>query len=92
MKQLVIVFLLVVLATGCNEQKKTEPGKRWALKDQEDFRQSCVENAKSGIGEEKAKKYCECMLEKVMKKYPDVNDTEKMTMGETVELAKECSQ
>ena len=89
MKHLVLV---VILFTACSQDKKPDPGVRWDMKDQNDFIENCVENAKTGIGEAKARKYCDCMLEKVMKRYPDVNDTEEMTMGETVELAKECNQ
>ena len=92
MKHIVFIVSLTGLLTSCGEEKKTDPSRRWASEDQEEFRKSCFENAKTGIGEAKARKYCDCMLEKVMKRYPDVNDTEKMTMGETVELAKECTK
>jgi hypothetical protein len=89
MKQIIFILLLSTLTMACSQKKKDI---KWSAKDQKDFTESCIENAKSGIGEEKAIKYCDCMKEKMMKKYPDINDAEKISMGETMELAKECSK
>ena len=46
----------------------------WAPKDRSDFVSECVKAAKSGLGEDGARKYCECMLYKIEKKYPNPND------------------
>lgn len=52
----------------------------WSGKDRNDFLTDCVNTAKTGMGEEKAKNYCECMLYKVEVKYPKSSDAvEKLT-------------
>ena len=43
----------------------------WSTKDRTDFLSDCINAAKEGLGDEKAKNYCECMLYKVEVKYPD---------------------
>ena len=43
----------------------------WSTKDRTDFLTDCINAAKEGLGDEKAKNYCECMLYKVEVKYPD---------------------
>jgi len=57
----------------------------WSDKDRSAFLGSCIDVAKGGMSESKAKSYCECMLYKVEKKFPDSADAAKLT-GE--ELAK----
>lgn len=48
--------------------------KTWDESDQQAWRQACMENAgKWAADEQNAKTYCECVLDKMMKKYPDVN-------------------
>lgn len=48
-------------------------GGSWTTKDREDFLANCIPSAKaSGTTESKASSYCECMLYKVEKLYPDI--------------------
>lgn len=89
MKKIISIAILSLLVTACNQGKKAV---KWPQAEKDAFKESCFENAKEGIGEEKAVIYCDCMLEKIMKKYPDVNDAEKMSMGETMEMAKDCTK
>lgn len=52
----------------------------WNSKDRNDFLKDCISSAKDGLGEEKAKNYCECMLYKVEVMYPDSGKaTEELT-------------
>ena len=88
MKSPVIYLLLSLVFISCAKG----PKKSWPEKDRADFMESCIANAKSGIGEEKAKKYCACMLEKIMVRYPDIKDAEDIKMGETIELAQQCQK
>jgi hypothetical protein len=55
---------------------------QWTTDERSEFVTSCVNAAKEGIGEEKAKKYCDCMLYKVEKKYPNAADAAKLTAQE----------
>ncbi len=45
----------------------------WISKDRNDFLTNCINSAKDGLGEEKAKNYCACMLYKVEVMFPDAS-------------------
>ena len=61
----------------------------WPEAEQKAFMESCVESAK-GNSEVDGKKYCSCMLEKIMNKYPNVEDAVKMTEDEILQMAPDC--
>ena len=54
----------------------------WAKKDREEFVTSCINSAKAALGEAKAKSYCECMLYKVEKIYPNPGDAGQLNAEE----------
>ena len=54
-------------------------GGTWSSKDREEFVTSCVNSAKASLGETKAKNYCECMMFKIEKIYPNATDAAKIT-------------
>ena len=65
-------------------------GNRWTSEEEEAFNKTCVENAKAGMGEEKAKGYCSCMLQKMEDKFRTPNDADTISMSQTMEWAKQC--
>lgn len=47
----------------------------WSQEDKDNYHQSCMESLGAPSDDQgKAKAYCDCMLEKITKKYPNVND------------------
>lgn len=56
-----------------------QPASTWGTADREAFISNCITNAKAGLGEEKAKSYCGCMLFKVESKYPNPLDAANIT-------------
>lgn len=52
---------------------------KWSAIDRSDFLSECVKSAKTGMSEEKAKNYCECMMFKIEKKYPNPGDAAGIT-------------
>lgn len=54
-------------------------GSTWSKKDHEEFVTSCINSAKASLGETKAKNYCECMVFKIEKIYPNATDADKIT-------------
>lgn len=42
----------------------------WPSQERNNFLTTCINSAQAGLGEQKAKSYCECMLYKIEKKYP----------------------
>jgi hypothetical protein len=66
MKKITVFAALILLsATSC---KNT-----WDQDDKDMFYKSCMDEANKWAGD-KAKPYCDCMLEKIIKKYPNEND------------------
>jgi hypothetical protein len=70
-------------------------GGGWPSEDKDGFMSECVNAAKANMSEEKAKNYCECMLYKIEKKYPnikampEVNDAF-LSSPEFKQWAKDC--
>jgi hypothetical protein len=52
---------------------------KWSAIDRSDFLSECVKSAKTGMSEEKAKNYCDCMMFKIERKYPNPNDAAGIT-------------
>lgn len=47
----------------------------WSSEDKDQFHEACMSTAKDqGLTDDKAKQMCDCRLEKIMEKYPNVND------------------
>ncbi len=62
----IILLLIVCTLSACSG---------WDSESKELFHKSCMNDAKaSGMDEAVAKSRCDCRLEKIMKKYPDVDD------------------
>lgn len=71
------ILPIVLLFTVCSCNK-------WSEEDKDAWKQACTENAAQWAATpEGAKTYCDCVLEKLEKKYPDVNDA----LAHTAELA-----
>lgn len=64
-------------------------GGKWSEDEQKDFMDGCTPGA-SENPEIDADKSCSCMLEKIMDKYPKVEDADKMTISEMTDIAKDC--
>ena len=84
MSRMIVAFFLILFA--CN----SKPKKSWTKAEQDLFRESCVVNSKEGLGEQRSRQYCDCMLRKVESKYPDSNEAGKLTLTETQEMKKSC--
>lgn len=67
MKLILYASLLLLIASSCSNT--------WDDESKQMFMQGCLEDAQSnGMPADKAKSMCDCRLEKVMKKYPKMED------------------
>ena len=67
MKKILLLLLCIVAMGSC---KNT-----WDQEAKDMYTESCMDDANRWAkSPELAKKYCNCMLEKIIKKYPDVNE------------------
>ncbi len=55
------------------------PASKWGTKEREGFMKECVASAKEGLGDAKAKSYCECAMFKMEQKFPDPDDASSIT-------------
>lgn len=63
-------IVLLLLVVGCSS---CQGG--WTQDDKDAFYEACMDDANSWAGDPaKAKQYCECVVIKVMERYPDVNE------------------
>ena len=51
----------------------------WPSQERANFISTCTNSAKAGLGEQRAKNYCECMLYKIEKKYPSSTEAATIT-------------
>lgn len=84
MKTALISALLVmtIMMISCK-------GGGWSKAEKDAFVDNCVPGA-SENPEIDAEKYCNCMLDKVMEKYPKAEDADKVTMEEMFDMAQGC--
>jgi hypothetical protein len=67
MKKLLVILSCFVFLSSCQDG--------WIQEDKDAFYEACMDDANSWAGDPaKSKLYCECVLIKVMAKYPNVND------------------
>jgi hypothetical protein len=82
MQKIFSVFLILVLLS-CK--------RKWTSEDKTEFLGGCLKTALKDMPEEKAKPYCNCLLNKIVTKYPNARDAAYIKYDSTnVQLAKEC--
>ncbi len=78
-----ITFIGILSITSCGKRNK------WIEKDKKEFLGVCISEASVNPGIV-AESYCNCMLEKIMAKYPDPKDVDKISMAEVTQWAQDC--
>jgi len=84
MKRLPVICILFLL-TACN--------RKWTEKDKSEFFSGCVSSAvrDKNIGDSLARPYCQCLLGKVVEKYPNASDAKYIRYDTTVvQLSRDC--
>jgi ABC-type Zn uptake system ZnuABC Zn-binding protein ZnuA len=86
---IVIIFLIIF---SCAQKQKLSPNE-WYEEDKKEFMKDCTEPSNHpGITKDQVKIYCECMMEKIMKKYPKYSDTYNKEKSEFKDMIKECDE
>ena len=60
-----------------NDDEEESDGGGWSRAEQKQFMESCVEN--TGFSQSKAESYCDCMLNKLQRKYPKAASMENVS-------------
>jgi hypothetical protein len=86
---LCITATCVVLLSACAGNSKKTAGD-WPEVEKQGFMDECVKGAAVSLGEESARNYCDCMLTKVIEKYPNVDDAMGLSVEEMGKMAEGC--
>jgi hypothetical protein len=62
----------------------------WSSSDQNKFMTNCTETASKSMAQERAENYCDCMMKKIEKRYPNSAEVNKLSESEITKLAKTC--
>jgi len=65
--------------------------RKWTDKDKNDFYSGCLSNALTDKDVKNPKAYCNCLLQKIVAKYPNANDAKYIRYDSTArQLAMDC--
>ena len=77
MKKLSVVVLILLIAASCNTKARG-----WKEDERRQFVSDCINEAKKGLDEAKARSYCECMQPKIEAKYDSFEKANKVSQSE----------
>ena len=73
-----------------NSSNSNNSTKVWSAADQQEFLDNCVPGASKSLTPRAGKDYCNCMLQKLMKEYPDSKDVSNASERHLKILATDC--
>ena len=80
-----VLILVLTLIIGCK--------RKWTENDRRDFYSGCLSNATTNKDVKDPKSYCNCLLQKIVAKYPNANDAKYIRYDSTAkQLARTCLQ
>lgn len=93
MKQLLILLLTITLFTACNNNKGPRGlnGGGWSAAEKQKGLKMCMDEVAGKVNDDLAKKYCSCVLEKAMEKYPTYAAADAGTEEDGMKLAQACA-
>lgn len=82
--KLVLIVVASLLIYSCGQSKG------WSKENKEKFIKGCVNSSKRAVSEEKANEICNCLLNKMMEKYPTMKESQVMSVDEIREMGASC--
>lgn len=89
MKKILFAFAISAALVSCSSGGGSKKA-TWSDADKTSFSTECVNGASAAMGADGAQKYCDCMLQKLMDKYPKAEDVGAVNMDEMSAMAQEC--
>ncbi len=83
------IFLLII-SISCNNNADSGNGGGWSSADKRKGLRECMSEIEDKIDETTAKKLCDCVLQKTMKKYKSYEAAENATEEEGMAMAQSC--
>jgi hypothetical protein len=80
-----VIFILIFFLPSCK--------RGWTEKDRAEFLSACTKGATQDMGPDKARQYCNCMLEKIVSRYPNALDAKYLKYDTALaRMARDCSK
>jgi hypothetical protein len=79
---LTLIIPALVLLSSCKA--------RWSEEDKADLLKRCIEQDAPRYGFSEPEKHCDCIVKKIVGRYPDPNQFENMELGEYGQMVAEC--
>ena len=73
-----------------NNPNDNTNSQNWSMADQREFMDNCTPGASKTLGTGPATNYCDCMMKKLMKEYPNSKDVGNVSSTHMSVLANEC--
>jgi hypothetical protein len=86
---LLLFTMILTMALSCKAIARTA-AKYWTRKQIKEFVSNCETRSTRLIGEENAKKYCNCAVDVVAEKYKDYQETKTISLINLLEIAEGC--
>lgn len=83
------ILLFSVSVVSCKAVAKTA-FKYWTKRQVKEFVSNCEEKTGRLLGDEKAKKYCDCAVDVVAEKYRNYDDLKSLSIPEVLKIANNC--
>lgn len=85
-------FSLILFVACSNEEKAKPKTASWDEPNKAEFMTQCVTGAVNEFQSDtaKARSYCDCMLQKIEKLYPEPDSAGKMSYNDMTALAQDC--
>lgn len=88
--QLIIICLVISFSILSCKAIAKAAAKYWTKKQVKEFVENCEQKSSRLLGEDRAKKYCDCAVDVVAEKYQKYEDVKKMGILEALKIAKDC--
>ncbi len=83
------LLLVIVASLSCKTVARVAL-KYWTKKQVKEFVKNCETKSAGVIGEENAKKYCDCAVDFAAEKYRNYQDTKTLVLTDFIELVENC--
>lgn len=83
------LFTAVLIGSSCKTIARAA-ARYWTNRQIKEFVSKCEDKSSLIIGQENAKKYCDCAVDVVAEKYRNYEDVKKASLADVLKIANDC--
>jgi hypothetical protein len=87
---IIVLAFALTPATSCKTVARAA-ARYWTKRQIKEFINNCEEKSAKLIGDEKAKKFCDCAVDVVAEQYQNYNETKTISATTLLNAAKDCT-